>query len=127
MTPDYAVDKWLTLVHQGLLKLGPDLNSTTRLANDLREAGYVNVEERIFKVPIGIWAKNKTLKMIGLYLRTVIFEGLQAISLAAFVKGLGWSQQEMEVLLVDVRKDLFDVTKHTYFPFHVIYGQKPVG
>lgn len=127
MTPGYAVDKWLTLVQQGLLKLGPDLNSTTRLANDLREAGYVNVEERIFKVPIGIWAKNKTLKMIGLYLRTVIFEGLQAISLAAFVKGLGWSQQEMEVLLVDVRKDLFDVTKHTYFPFHVIYGQKPVG
>jgi hypothetical protein len=127
MTPGYAVDKWLTLVQQGLLKLGPDLNSTTRLANDLREAGYVNLEERIFKVPIGIWAKNKTLKMIGLYLRTVIFEGLQAISLAAFVKGLGWSQQEMEVLLVDVRKDLFDVTKHTYFPFHVIYGQKPVG
>jgi hypothetical protein len=127
MTPGYAVDKWLTLVQQGLLKLGPDLNSTTRLANDLREAGYVNVEERIFKVPIGIWAKNKTLKMIGLYLRTVIFEGLQAISLAAFVKGLGWSQQEMEVLLVDVRKDLVDVTKHTYFPFHVIYGQKPVG
>jgi hypothetical protein len=127
MTPGYAVDKWLTLVQQGLLKLGPDLNSTTRLANDLREAGYVNVEERIFKVPIGIWAKNKTLKMIGLYLRTVIFEGLQAISLAAFVKGLGWSQQEMEVLLVDVRKDLSDVTKHTYFPFHVIYGQKPVG
>lgn len=45
--------------------------------------------------------------------------GLSAASLAAFTRpkcqgGLGWSVDEVEVFLTDVRKDLKDVKIHAY-------------
>jgi hypothetical protein len=124
MNKDNAVIKWLDLLKQALQILGLDVDRPLKLAENLRDAGFVNVEEKSFKVPIGTWPKNKTLQLIGLYLRTVLIEGLQAISLGPLTRGLNWTKEEVEILLVDVRKCLMDSSQHTYYTFHSIYGQK---
>lgn len=41
---------------------------------------------------------------------------LSGISLALFTRGLGWNPKELEVLLVDVRKEIKDRSKHAYWP-----------
>ena len=123
--PAYALRTWLENIRLGIGKLGIDLSVATRNFSNLRNAGFINVQERVFKVPIGTWPKNKTLQMIGLYLRTVISDGLQAISLGPLVRGLGWSPEKVELLLVEVRKSLGDGTVHSYFQYHVVWAQKP--
>ena len=127
MNKDSTLIKWLELLKQALRNLGIDVDRPRKLGECLRETGFVNVEEKSFKVPIGIWPKNKTLRLIGLYLRTILIEGLQAISLGPLTKGLDWTKEEVEVLLVDVRKCLMDSSQHTYYTFHSFYGQKPSG
>lgn len=127
MKKDSVMTKWLELLKQALQNLGPDVDRPLKLAESLREAGFVNIEEKSFKVPIGTWPKNKTLRLIGLYLRTVLIEGLQAISLGPLTRGLKWTKEEVEVLLVDVRKCLMDSSQHTYYTFHSFYGQKSGG
>lgn len=119
------VEKFLQLVKEGLAVFGVDLLSVTRNAQLLRDAGFVNIEEKVLKVPLGTWPKNKTMKMIGLYLRSVIYDGLQGIALGPFTRGMKWTPNEVEVFLVDVRKSLMDYRTHSYLPFHVVYGQKP--
>ncbi|EHK98232.1 putative mRNA 3'-end-processing protein YTH1 [Glarea lozoyensis 74030] len=126
MSSTYDVQKFLGLVHEGLAAFGIDLSAMVNNIQVLRDAGFINVETRVFKVPCGVWPKNKTMKMIGLYLRSVIFDGLQAISMGPFTRGLKWTPEEVEVFLVDVRKSLFDASTHSYLPFHVFYGQKPL-
>lgn len=49
---------------------------------------------------------------------------LGAVSLAVLTrptseKGLGWSREEVEVFLADVRKDLRNTDIHAYFPMSV--------
>jgi hypothetical protein len=127
MKEDSMLIKWLDLLKQGLKNLGPDVDRPLKLAESLREAEFVNVEQKSFKVPIGTWPKNKTLRLIGLYLRTILIEGLQAISLGPLTRGLKWMREEVEVLLVDVRKCLMDSSQHTYYTFHTFYGQKSGG
>ena len=119
------MEKFLQFVKEGLAVFGVDLLAVTANAQRLRDAGFVNVEEKVFKIPLGIWPKNKTMKLIGLYLRTVIYDGLQGLSLGPFIKGLKWTPEEVEVFLVGVRKSLMDASTHSYLPFHVAYGQKP--
>ena len=119
------MEKFLQFVKEGLAVFGVDLLAVTANAQRLRDAGFVNVEEKVFKIPLGIWPKNKTMKLIGLYLRTVIYDGLQGLSLGPFIKGLKWAPEEVEVFLVGVRKSLMDASTHSYLPFHVVYGQKP--
>ncbi|KAG4431839.1 hypothetical protein IFR05_012677 [Cadophora sp. M221] len=125
MPEDYLVQEWLKFVAQGLAVLGPDLLGAVKNAQYLRDAGFVNIEERIFKIPIGTWPKNRTLKMVGFYGRTMIYDGLEGNSLGPFTRGLGWTSEEVQVFLVNVRKALMDSSVHSYLPFHVVFGQKP--
>ncbi|KAG0652575.1 putative methyltransferase tdiE [Hyphodiscus hymeniophilus] len=49
-----------------------------------------------------------------------------AIGLALLTRVLGMPPEEVELLLVDLRKDLKDRTIHSYFPVYAVYGRKPL-
>ncbi|KAM7209654.1 S-adenosyl-L-methionine-dependent methyltransferase [Naviculisporaceae sp. PSN 640] len=127
MTPDHPVAKFWELVNQGLSNLGVDFHAVAggRLANTMRDCGYINVSERTLQIPIGTWPKNKVLKTVGLYWRTILLDGLQAIALGPFMRGLGWSREQVEVFLIQVRRAYHDNSCLMYMPLHIIYGQKP--
>ncbi|KAJ9638964.1 hypothetical protein H2201_007434 [Coniosporium apollinis] len=125
MPDDYKLTEYIGYIQKGLAVLGPDLQAALKLADKLKATGFVNVEERVLKVPIGTWARNQTLKKIGLYFQAVLMDGLQGIALGPMCRGLGWSPEEVEVFLPSVREDLKNKSIHSYFTLHVIYGQKP--
>jgi hypothetical protein len=127
MPSDYPLQEWLSYVAEGLAVLGPDLLGAVKNAQYLKDAGFINVQEKILKIPIGTWPKNKTLQMIGLYGRCVIYDGLEGNSLGPFTRGLGWTTDEVQAFLVGVRKALMDKSVHAYLPFHITFGQKPLG
>jgi len=112
-------------VKKGLAAFDVDLLAMRHNKQKLIQAGFVNVEERVFKVPLGVWPKDSRLKMIGLYNRSMVHDALQGVSIKPFTHGLKWSLAEVEVYLIGVRKDLTDNSQHAYIPFHVVTGQKP--
>ncbi|KAG4433674.1 hypothetical protein IFR05_010842 [Cadophora sp. M221] len=125
MPPNHPVSQYWSLIHDGLGNLGINFNATLLLENMMREAGFVNVSTRIFHVPIGLWPKNKVLKMVGLYWRTILMDGLQPIALGPMTRGLKWSKEQVEVWLIEVRKAYMDAWVHSHMPLHVICGQRP--
>lgn len=124
---DYAFAKWLEFVRQGLEVFGVELLAPVKTPERLKDAGFSNVTERVFKVPIGTWPKNETLATVGLYNQAMCTDGLQGNSMKTFTKGLGWTAEEVEVFLIAVRASLKDRSVHSYLTFHVCYGQKPVS
>lgn len=48
--------------------------------------------------------------------------GLSGLSMALFTRVLGMSPEELELFLVDVRKDMKDTKIHAYWPVYV-YSQ----
>ncbi|TFB00936.1 Secondary metabolism regulator LAE1 [Trichoderma ghanense] len=126
MPPDHPVARFWKHVTDGLAALGVDLDAVAdaKLSDAMRRAGYANVTERVLHVPIGTWPKNKVLKTVGLYWRTILLDGLQAIALGPLTRGLGWNREQVEMLLIEVRQAYFDNTPLMYMPFHIIYAQK---
>jgi hypothetical protein len=122
---DHPVVEFWDNVTAGLAALGVNFNATLDLADMLRAAGFVNVTTRIFHVLIGPWPKNKVLKLVGLYWRTVLLDGVQPIALGPMTRGLGWTKDEVEVWLVGVRKAYMQGGIHSHMPLHIICGQKP--
>ncbi|TVY38586.1 Secondary metabolism regulator [Lachnellula occidentalis] len=112
------IEFW-TVLHSALAVLGVDMNVTLRLADMMREAGFTNVTTRTFTFP---WA---LLKMVGLYWRTIVTDGLLPIAMGPMTRGLGWDREQVEVFLVDVRNALMDPQVHCHMPLHIICGQKP--
>lgn len=125
LKPDDPVDGFLNNVKEGLARFGVDLLAMEKNPDNVREAGFVNVEEKIFKVPVGVWPRNPKMKTVGLYNRSMIYDGLQGISMGPFTRGLKWTPEEVEVYLIGVRKALMNSSVHSYLPFHVTIGQKP--
>ncbi|KAJ2903349.1 S-adenosyl-L-methionine-dependent methyltransferase [Zalerion maritima] len=127
MPRDHYVAQYWELINQGLTRLGVDFYAAAggKLANMMRNCGLVNVTERVFHVPIGIWPKNKVLKTVGLYWRTILLDGIQAIALGPLTRGCNWNKEQVEVFLMNVRRAYHDNLCHMYMPLHIVYGQKP--
>ncbi|PGH35078.1 hypothetical protein GX50_02109 [[Emmonsia] crescens] len=124
MPDNYAFAKWLRLMKEALAKFSVDL-SPIKHPSYIRDAGFTNINEQVFKVPIGTWPKSKPLKKIGLYNRYLISDGLQGDSMKPFTKALGWTLEKMEVFNIEVRKSVDDSSIHSYLPFHVLFARKP--
>jgi hypothetical protein len=125
MPADHLVAQYWGLVITALANLGVNFNATLLLADMMRDAGFTNVTTRIFHVPIGVWPRNKVLKMVGLYWRTILIDGLQPIAVGPFTRGLGWTKEQVEVYLIEVRKAYMEGWVHSHMPLHIICGQKP--
>jgi len=92
------------------------LREAVHLKRWLEEAGFVNgkserggretskslmweiiVQERVYRIPLGGWPKNKMLKHIGELWYRNFANGLSAFSLALLHRFKGMSQEEIEV------------------------------
>lgn len=125
MPADYGLSEFLTNLYHGFSALGYDLLSLEKNKARLADAGFTNLRELVWKVPVGVWPKDKLMKEVGMYNREVLAEALQGVSMGAYTRGLGWTPAEVEVFLTRVRKSLADSSVHSYYTFHVVYGQKP--
>ncbi|EFX05628.1 hypothetical protein CMQ_3697 [Grosmannia clavigera kw1407] len=56
---------------------------------------------------------------------SMIYDGLQGISLRPFTRELKWTTQEVEAFLVNVMQALMDDNQQTHLLFHVEIGQRP--
>ncbi|GKT41318.1 secondary metabolism regulator LAE1 [Colletotrichum spaethianum] len=127
MPPDYALTRMMGLVWEGLAMFGIEADIADANPQRLRDAGFLNQVNEIRKVPVGEWPRRPELKMIGIYCQAVLYDGLHAVTIGPLTRGLGWSPEAVELLLVDVRKHLIDKSIHSYVFYHSVAGQKPHG
>ena len=93
----------------------------------MEEQGFVDVVEVVHKWPINTWPKDIELKELGMWNMENFLQVLQGSVMAAFTRAFGWSSEEVEVWLVNVRKDIQNRKIHAYWPIHIVYGRKPEG
>ena len=80
----------------------------------IEEAGFVDVKEYQFKMPVNSWPKDKKLKEVGRLMCMVYSEGLEAIGVGLFTRVLKWQPMEISVFLARIRKELKDRDIHVY-------------
>lgn len=66
-------------------------------------------------------------KKLGAWTLENFGSALEALSMAAFTRVLGWTRDEVNVFLIDVRNDLKNKSYHSYCPVLVLWFPKFVG
>ncbi|KAF2800784.1 S-adenosyl-L-methionine-dependent methyltransferase [Melanomma pulvis-pyrius CBS 109.77] len=125
MSPDFAFAEWTQTQDRAAMNMGRPLRIGNKLKRWYEQAGFVDVHEEVYKLPINSWPRDPQWKMLGRFNETNLLDGLQAFSLQPFQKGLGWTKDEIEVYLVHVRKALSDRNVHAYHKIFVVWGRKP--
>jgi len=74
----------------------------------LAEAGFVNVTERRARIPVGKWPLLPAMKELGKLYKEVVLTGLEANAVAPLTRLLGWSKEEVDVLVGNMRREVSD-------------------
>lgn len=126
MPPTSALYQWCHHFSDAMEKLNrPVRGMVEGYKKMMEDAGFVDVVDVVHKWPTNTWPKDPEKKEIGMWNMENFLQGLQAATLAPFTRALGWTAEEAEVFLVDVRKDIKSRKVHCYFPMHFVYGRKP--
>lgn len=89
------------------------------------KTGFTGVGCRIEKIPLGPWPKDKKKKEIGAYMQAEQLQAIPSYTYRLFSQILGWTKQEIDILMAGLRNELLDQSIHQYGKMYFIYGQKP--
>ncbi|KAH6855828.1 S-adenosyl-L-methionine-dependent methyltransferase [Chaetomium sp. MPI-CAGE-AT-0009] len=115
LTPQHALREWISTLTGAADQLGRDSNPGSKLEGWARAAGFAGVTHRRYRVPIGPWARDATLKEVGTWNLMQVLNGLEGLSMRLYTGVLGWSEEEVRALLERVRGDLADPRVHAMF------------
>jgi hypothetical protein len=100
MPDDWPFKDWSDTMDDASEKANRRLTIAHKLKRWYIEAGFVDVHEKIIKMPINSWPRNKHLKTLGKFWAENLLAGLQGFSLALFSREFMWSKTEIEVCVL---------------------------
>lgn len=121
-----ALEKWSSLILEGGAAVGRFADCPTKYKEQLAAAGFTNIQQTVYKWPQNRWPKDPKFKELGMWVLEDLAPGLEALSAAIFTRILGWSKEELDVFLVDVRKDMKNTKYHSYWNIYTVTAQKPL-
>ncbi|KAL8735476.1 MAG: hypothetical protein Q9181_002798 [Wetmoreana brouardii] len=125
---DSAITAWCHNQEEAAQKVGMSLRITgDKLKTQMQEAGFVDVVVKEFKMPIGQWPKDKTLREAGAFGLVAMLEGIGGLTMAFWTRFLGWKAEAVEAELVKVKREFRNKAIHAYWPTYAVYGRKPKG
>jgi hypothetical protein len=95
---------------------GTPIDDPTRWKGWLEARGFEDVTEVVYKMPCNPWPKDQRLKLIGAFEMENLLYGLSGMVTRLFSKALKWSPEQVEVFLVNVRKEIKNRNIHCYWP-----------
>ncbi|OLN96410.1 hypothetical protein CCHL11_00663 [Colletotrichum chlorophyti] len=97
------------------------------IGNNLRNAGYVDIVEKKWPIPVGAWAKDPVLKEVGQSTLEFLDKSLEGFGTFLLKEVLGWEYAEVLVFISEFRKALKDSKMQPFFYLHLVYARKPEG
>ncbi|KAF5008198.1 hypothetical protein FDECE_5531 [Fusarium decemcellulare] len=91
----------------------------------IKDAGFADIQEAVYKVPFGTWPKDPKLAEIGQFAKLSLESDLVGYSQLMWHQILKWPAEEYELFLMQVRKDLKNKKLHPYFRVRCVWGRKP--
>jgi metalloendopeptidase OMA1, mitochondrial len=129
MPEDWKLAEWESKISEASEeKLVPP--RPMRVAQDLEQwmldCGYEDVSTMLYKIPLGPWPKDRRLKDVGIRFVQNLIDGLPGFSYKLLgPEGLGWNRDEIEMMLLEVRRSLAMRDVHAYMRYYIVFGRRP--
>ncbi len=111
---DAVQTKWVNLLCEASSEFGRPIPLYTEYKNCLIEAGFEDVQEKVFKLPSNTWPKDKGLKQIAKFQLTSYLDGLEGLTLGLLTRVKGWSAEEVKAFLEQMEAEMKDRKIHSY-------------
>ena len=114
-----AVEHWRQSLMSAAHDLGQDWEDLDKYKKHMKNVGFKDVQCRPDSWPVGDWEPEK--RELGRMCRSNLLMGVEAISLACLFRSRKMSRDEIQIYLIDVRKDLKNPDLRLYVPVYVYH------
>ncbi|RPB08023.1 S-adenosyl-L-methionine-dependent methyltransferase [Morchella conica CCBAS932] len=121
---DLPIFRVLSLLKLASLNAGRAFSDES-FKSQMEEAGFVDVQETRFRIPLGPWERDSRGKEVGRYNMINFMEGLEGYSLALFTRVLGMEVEKVRELIEGAKRDGMNRKLRIYFWLVVVRGRKP--
>ncbi|KAI8270089.1 hypothetical protein K4K58_012276 [Colletotrichum sp. SAR11_239] len=88
-------------------------------------AGFVDIVERKWPIPVGAWANDLVLKQVGSGALEFLDKSVEGFGIFLLKEVMGWEMAEILVLSSEFRKALKNFRTQPVFDLHIVYARKP--
>ncbi|RYP55170.1 hypothetical protein DL768_000164 [Monosporascus sp. mg162] len=123
---NHVFRQWSKLFYDAGDKIGRTFRiNEESMVKYARDAGFSEITHKKFTVPHCPWPKDKRLKEMGMYVGLYMNLSLDGFAVYPIGQILGWSLQEVQILVAKMRAAIKDPKNRTCSDMHMVYGQKP--
>lgn len=130
---DSILFQWTTIAQNWTRATSKKFLVANELKQQIADAGFVDVVEQIFKLPLGTWSSDERFKNIGRFYQQFWREGMEGWVMAIATRHLGvrlplyqlanmrhadcsqWSIEQVKSFLLETRKAIETPTQHVYY------------
>lgn len=78
---DSGLAKWGHLMNAAMAKTGKRLDTIETFKERIEAGGFTNIHEKLYKLPVGDWARSPILKEAGKFNKQHFEEGLEGYAM----------------------------------------------
>ncbi|KAJ4409040.1 hypothetical protein N0V91_002855 [Didymella pomorum] len=107
-------------------RMGAPLDAPKAWAKQMKDAGFENVRDEVYKLPMGAWARSKRLRTVGKMEQIMILDGgFEAYMLRGYTQVLSGRAEDLTAILERAKREVRDPSVHTYVQYWITYARKP--
>ncbi|KAM0396978.1 hypothetical protein ACHAQC_004505 [Fusarium culmorum] len=118
-SPDHSLDgtafrKWNNLLEEGLQSFGATMLYPETFKSLLQKTGFEPVIDTRNGAPTNACYPGKKLQRIGHLMTQNWLLILEPLSMPVFTQGLGWTPEQVQALLAEVRREIGNTKYHSF-------------
>ncbi|KAF7961045.1 hypothetical protein EAE96_000713 [Botrytis aclada] len=101
-----ALAEWVRVTCLAAERRGREVTNSRHYGKWMAEAGFVDIVEKHFFWPCNPWVGGEKERLLAMWTQQNLLDGIEGMTMRNLTAGLGWTPEQVEILLVGVRKDL---------------------
>ncbi|KAF9873065.1 hypothetical protein CkaCkLH20_09575 [Colletotrichum karsti] len=124
----HIFNQWYNWIVEGQAKMGkPQGNvASGRFKQALLDAGFTDLVEKRWKVPVGTWPAKPEMKRLGYCNLEFMEKSLEGFMLYILKEVLGFTTEETHVTISEVRAAFRDYKIQPYYYMDAVFARKPI-
>ncbi|KAI9806533.1 MAG: Secondary metabolism regulator lae1 [Piccolia ochrophora] len=125
LPPDAMMNRWWRYLAEATARVNRPIAYNPYTRHMLQQAGFVDIQETVIRVPLNAWASDSHSKDVGRWYNLGLIEGLEALSLAPLTRVCRWHLDDVKRIVRDVKKEICNKRIHAYNNMHIWTARRP--
>lgn len=115
--PDHIFKRWARAIFDATDHLGKScrIGLDGNMRDHATEAGFVNVVDKKYQVPIGSWSSDPRMRTIGMYNLAFLEESVDGFAVFLLGEVLGWSYAVVQTFVMEFRNAFRNSKTRPYY------------